>query len=165
MSSVQSFLRQRQTGQTLVTGPSPATALSYFVLQADASNYVGNYPPGVMLDASAQVVALLATNSITVGVNQAPVLRDMGKTIKATVGLTGTPGFFRAVQIINPSTVASATSQSNYGVIGSAGGFLPAGNAGDFGFGTYYIPIVVGGVIAGGGVALSAAGVTLGEQL
>ena len=163
MSSVQRFLRQRQTGQTLVTGPSPATALSYFVLQADASNYVGNYPPGVMLDASAQVAGLVVGNGGSTA--PAPVLRDMGKTIKATVGLTGTPGFFRAVQIISPSTVASATSQSNYGVIGSAGGFLPAGNAGDDGFGTYYIPIVVGGVIAGGGVALSAAGVTLGEQL
>ena len=164
MSSVQSFLRQRQTGQTLVTGPSPATVLSYFVLVADASNYVGNYPPGVMLDASAQVVGLVAIAGNGGSTAPAPVLRDMGKTIKATVGLTGTPGFFRAVQIISPSTVASATSSSNYGVIGSSGGFLPAGNAGDFGYATYYIPIVVGGVVASG-VALSAAGVTLGEQL
>jgi hypothetical protein len=164
MSSVQSFLRQRVTGSTLLAGPSPATPDSYFVLQADASNYVGNYPPGVMIDASAQVVALVAIAGNGGSTPPAPVLRDMGKTIKATVGLTGKPGFFRAVQIISPSNVASATAQSNYGVIGSSAGFLPAGNAGDDGYATYYIPIVVGGVVASG-VTLSTAGVKLGEQL
>ena len=163
MSSVQSFLRQRVTGSTLLTGPT--AALSYFVLVADASNYVGNYPPGVMIDATNQVNTLvgLAGNGGNTGV--APVLRDMGKTINARVGLTGTPGFFRAVQIISPSTVASATAQSNYGVIGSSAGFLPtSGNAGDDGYATYYIPIVVGGVVASG-VTLSAAGLKIGEQL
>jgi hypothetical protein len=164
MSSVQSFLRQRVTGSTLVPGPAPATALTYFVLQADASNYVGNYPPGVMIDASAQVATLVALAGNGGSTAPAPVLRDMGKTIKATFGLTGTPGFFRAVQIISPSGVAFPTSVSNYGVIGSAPGLLPAGNAGDDGYATYYIPIVVGGVIASG-VTLSSGGVKIGEQL
>lgn len=168
MSSVQRFLRQRQTGQTLVVGPSPSNSLTYFVLNTTGtSNYVGNYPPGVMVDASAQLAALLALQVPAMGGGSsttAPILRDMGKTISAAVGTSGTLGFFRAVQVLNPSSPASAISSTNFGVIGQVGGSLPSGNSGDSGYATYYIPILVGGVIASG-TTVSPAGVALGEQL
>lgn len=82
-----------------------------------------------------------------------PVLRDMGKTIYAGVSTNsgstiGTVGAFRAVQILNPVTVAAATSVTNFGVNGSVGGTIPSGNAGDDGYNTFYIPIVSGGVVA-----------------
>ena len=169
MSSVQRFLRQRQTGQTLVVGPNPNTVLTYFVLNTTGtSNYVGNYPPGVMVDASTQLATLLnaQTPAMSSGsTTTAPLLRDMGKTISATVGSSGTLGFFRAVQVLNPSFPASAISSTNFGVIGEVGGSLPSGNSGDSGYATYYIPIVVGGVIASGTSGVSTAGVALGEQL
>ena len=172
MSSVQRFLRQRQTGQTLVLGPDPsiATSFSYFVLNtAGTSNYVGNYPSGVMVDFTTQLVALMAAQNPAM--TGTPLLRDMGKTIKASLVPTvstipTTLGFFRAVQVLNPSSGTSLNS----GVIGSPGGGLPSGNSGDNGYATYYIPIVVGGVVASAAdgttpLTVSAAGFTLGEQL
>jgi hypothetical protein len=174
MSSVQSFLRQRQTGQTMLSGPNTTNTLTYFSFVASPGNYVGNYTPGVMVDATANVAGLLNTY----GVTGAPVLRDMGKTIKATVvtsgnvpNTTATPGFFREVQVLVPSTVQFPTSSTNNGVIGQLPGSLPsAGNAGDAGYATFYIPIVVGGVVAsnatgGAPLAISAAGLMVGEQL
>jgi hypothetical protein len=94
----------------------------------------------------------------------------MGKTIKAGIsaagtGLdTGSAGFFREVQVIAPTAVPFATSSTTFGVgvtgVGAGGGVpgsLPAaGNPGDFGYSTYYIPIVVGGVIAAGASASTA---------
>jgi hypothetical protein len=81
----------------------------------------------------------------------------MGKTIKAPIGVSGylninaTSGFFRAVQFISPVAAVSATGSTTFGVgIGSlAVGILPtAGNIGDTGYGTYYIPVVVYGTLA-----------------
>ena len=82
---------------------------------------------------------------------QGTLIRDMGKTIKAPITLLGTPGFFREVQLITPVALAGATASSTFGVgINSAGAqTLPAaGNVGDTGYGTYYIPIIIDGVIA-----------------
>ena len=178
MSSVSRFLRQRQTGQTMLSGPNPATANTYFTFVSGPGNYVGNYPPGVVRDASANVNGLL--DAITGAPVTAPILRDMGKTIQATVVTSGntipnnsvaTPGFFREVQVLIPSTVANATAVTNFGVIGEQPGSLPApgGNAGDAGYATFYIPIVVGGVVAsdttGAPLTVSAAGLMIGEQL
>ena len=108
----------------------------------------------------------------------------MGKTIFAAVGAGvtptagSTPGFFREVQVITPSTVATPTSVTNFGVgappvvLGGTGapGTSPAGNVGDAGYNTFYIPIIVGGVVASaaGGASplvVSAAGIKIGEQL
>lgn len=173
MTSVQSFLRQRQTGQTILSGPTTAGTETYFVLNTvGTGNFVGNYPPGVMVDATAQLAALLALPNN--GSASAPILRDMGKTISAALAPSGatatTSGFFRAVQVIVPSIVPSATSATNFGVIGSSGGVLPAGNSGDLGYATYYIPITVGSVVASNAagtaaLSISAAGLMLGEQL
>lgn len=177
MSSVSRFLRQRQTGQTMLQGPDPATALTYFTFVSGPGNYVGNYPPGVVRDASADVNGLLS--AVTGASVTAPILRDMGKTIKATVANSGnipnttaTPGFFREVQVLIPSTVANATAVTNFGVIGAQAGSLPfpGGNAGDGGYATFYIPIIVGGMVASiangsGPLTVSPAGLMIGEQL
>ena len=185
MTSVQRFLRQRSVGNTTLSVPStPGTSL--YVFLATGGNYVGNYPPGVMVTATAAGAAL--PTSFPTGT----VLRDMGKTIQASVSAgvspysdAGTPGFFREVQIVSPVTVATATSSTTFGDgIGSltpssgpvGAGNAPAsyptgaGNAGDDGYGTFYLPIVVGGVVASGpsgvGTAtLSATSLLLGNSL
>jgi hypothetical protein len=83
------------------------------------------------------------------------LIRDMGKTIKcvpsassAAPATGATSGFFREVQLIAPTTVASATASSNFGVIGTAAQSIPSGNVGDAGYGTFYIPIIIDGTIA-----------------
>ncbi len=138
MSSIQSFLRQRQLTTSFIDAP---TNNCYYNFVAGPGNYVGNYPPGYMQLASA------------LPVNKGTLLRDMGKTIKAPIGTNpnATAGFFRAVQFIFPIPASSATSSTTFGVgIGSSGaGVLPsAGNVGDTGYGTYYIPVVVDGTLA-----------------
>jgi hypothetical protein len=165
MSSVQSFLRQRVVGTTTLSPP----ASGYYTFVAGDGNYVGNYPPGYMVS---------ATTPDPLG---SAVLRDMGKTIKARIndnGVFGTPGFFREVQVIIPTTVASATASSTFGVgvgvntSGGVPGALPAaGNVGDAGYNTYYLPIVVGGVAPGTAatpslpVAIPAANLLVGNVL
>lgn len=178
MSSVSRFLRQRIVGNTLA--PYTAGELVY-VLIPGAGNYVGNYPnspfgasPGYVVQQSIQNLS-------------GAVYRDMGKTIYCAVGSNGTsgpsaqstPGFFREVQIITPSLVANPLAVTTFGVGGSGAnnaagtglpGALPAGgNTGDAGYSTFYIPIVVNGIVASGttGVALtpSIAGYKLSEQL
>lgn len=178
MSSTQRFLRQRVVSNTLLSASAltaPNTQL--YVMIAGASNYLGNYPNGVgwMVTASAAGAALPLLPA-------GAVLRDMGKTVYAGVSTsltaassTAKPGFFRVVQLLAPSTVASATASTSFGVgIGAAGAgtlpkALPSGNAGDDGYGTFYLPIVVDGVIASDatGTALTPLAVTplLGNQL
>ena len=178
MSSTQRFLRQRVVSNTLLSASAltaPNTQL--YVMIAGAGNYVGNYPNAVgwMVTASVAGAALPLLPSTA-------VLRDMGKTVYATVSAstsaasaTAKPGFFREVQIVVPSTVASATASTTFGVgLGAAGAgtlpaALPSGNAGDDGYGTFYLPIVVDGVIASDatGTALTPLAVTplLGNQL
>lgn len=182
MTSVQRFLRQRSVGNTTLSVPAnPSTSLYVFVASPD--NYVGNYPPGVMVRAFDVSPGLLPGAG---GFPAGTVLRDMGKTIKASVSLgvspysdAGYPGFFREVQIVVPYVLASATASTNFGVgVGEVGapsapvgaGNLPSGNSGDSGYGTFYLPIVVDGVVASGpsGVgtaALSATSLLLGNAL
>jgi len=96
-------------------------------------------------------MALAPTNPTAVAGPMGSLVRDMGKTIKAPISLTGTAGFFREVQMITPVTVASATASTTFGVGFNSRGAqnLPsAGNVGDTGYGTYYIPIIIDGVIA-----------------
>jgi len=100
----------------------------------------------------------LALTDIPPTVGQGTLIRDMGKTIKAvnvqatgTLNSAATPGFFREIQMITPVTIASATASSTFGVgfASQTGQTLPsAGNVGDTGYGTYYIPIVIDGTIA-----------------
>ena len=162
MSSVTRFLRQRQTGQTILPYDNGD---DLYVLVAAPSNYVGNYPPSAVVP---------STPSVPAG----SYYRDMGKTIYApvwanatTANNTAVPGYFRAVQLITPGYVAGAFGVGK-GMNGNGlPGQLPNGaNAGDMGYNTYYIPIVVDGRVATDStgtstLSVSAAGVALGEQL
>jgi hypothetical protein len=174
MSSVQTFLRQRNTGQTLL--PLAGNEALY-VMFPGVGNYVGNYPTAPTATNPGAVVSVGAPSLRN---DTQYYLRDMGKTIFAALGTAAgpsagqTPGYFREVQVITPSTVASATSSVTFGVgappviasnLGIPGTLpAPGGNAGDSGYNTFYIPIVVGGVIASG-VSLSPAGIRISEQL
>jgi len=155
MSSTQSFIRQRSQANTIFQapvappGPGPVAAGCYYVFVAGPGNYVGNYPPGYM-------------QAVDIPTGKGSLIRDMGKTIKAVIGssdlpvpvlATATAGFFRQIQFIDPQAAVSATGSTTFGVgIGSQGaGYLPqpaGGNAGDAGYGTYYIPIIVDGTLA-----------------
>jgi len=140
MSSIQSFLRQRNVANSIFQAPT-APANCYYVFVAGPGNYVGNYPPGYMVQLD------------EVPVDRGDLLRDMGKTIKAPIGdnVNAKSGFFREVQFIAPQAAVSATGSTTFGVgSGSQGaGVLPsAGNAGDAGYGTYYLAIVVDGTLA-----------------
>jgi hypothetical protein len=153
MSSIQSFLRQRNVANSLLQAP---VNNCYYTFVAGSGNYVGNYPPGYMVLADASIATAAA-------VSPGLLIRDMGKTIKAPIGvLANTPilnpaateGFFREVQLINPVAAVSATGSTTFGVGngvagGAAAGTLPsAGNAGSDGYGTFYIPIVIDGTLA-----------------
>jgi hypothetical protein len=178
MSSVTRFLRQRETGQTLL---KYTAGDQLFVMIPGSGNYVGNYPNSPFGQFPGYVVQQTNVNSLTNA-----VYRDMGKTIYCSVGTTSAaptsaarPGYFREVQILVPSLVANPLSVTNFGVGGSGAltvwgtglpGTLPAGgNAGDAGYATFYIPIVVGGVVAsndtGTALVVSDAGLRIGEQL
>ncbi len=141
MSSIQSYLRQRSQTSTFFQAP---TNPCYYIFVAGPGNYVGNYPPGYMS------LAAEAENIQTAGC----LIRDMGKTVKATWGFgdNATPGFFRAVQLISPVAAVSATGSTTFGVgLGGNGtlpGTTPPGNAGYNGYGTYYIPILIDGILA-----------------
>ena len=160
MTSVQKFLRQRHVPNTILQAP---TNDCYYVFVAGSGNYVGNYPPGYM--------QLAAANPVSIG--QGTLIRDMGKTIQAPISANsgstfGTYGFFREVQLLNTAamSVSSATASVTFGVgtAASAGQTQPAGNVGDDGYGTYYIPIVVDGVLAST-AALPTSYLPLGGQL
>jgi hypothetical protein len=142
MSSIQSFLRQRNVANSIFQAPT--TEGCYYVFVAAPGNYVGNYPPGYMVAVEGLPQQM------------GPLVRDMGKTIKAPIGtgnIAATSGFFREIQFINPQPAVSATGSTTFGVgVGTnstGAGVLPsAGNAGDSGYGTYYLAIVVDGTLA-----------------
>lgn len=139
MSSIQSFLRQRNQATSLLQAPTNAC---YYVFVAGPGNYIGNYPPGYM-----QLAAALPAP------DAGSLIRDMGKTIKAPIGtnVAATAGFFREVQLITPVAAVSATGSTTFGVgLNSAGAAVQpgAGNVGDAGYGTYYIPIIIDGTLA-----------------
>jgi hypothetical protein len=163
MSSVTRFLRQRVVGTTTLSASS--AQLYIFIAGAGAtgsganallaqSNYVGNYPPGYLV--AGPTVANLQVAAQGGLIN--PILRDMGKTIRASLATAtdgqtlGAPGFWRQVQVLDPSVVSSPTASTNFGVTGQAPGNRPtlsSGNVGDDGYNTYYIPIEVNGVVPG----------------
>lgn len=135
MSSIQRFLKQRNLATSIIQAPDNDC---YYIFVAAPGNYVGNYPPGYMQLASVNPALI----------PQGTLLRDMGKTIKAPIGTnpSATAGFFQEVQFIAPQP-----SSGTFGVgQGSQGaGTLPsAGNAGDAGYGTYYLATAIDGTLA-----------------
>jgi hypothetical protein len=161
MSSVTRFIRQIPVSTTYYDAANAATNAYAFIPRGD--NYVGNYPPGAMQLAAATAVAGTAGANLNgaingAGVTNASILRDLGKTIYATiVGADGvTPssplvaGYFREVQLIKPLPIGSAPvanaiggsliggpNGTNFGVVGESPGYL-----------TFYIPVTVAGVRA-----------------
>lgn len=143
MSSVQSFLKQRTAGAHLYT----YSATDLYVLVAGSGNVVGNYANDVgFMVTLAQAAASAGMTGIP---SAAPVIiRDLGKTVKATVSSSvsvptvgAVAGYFRQVQCLSP-TLASLT----FGVNGQQAGTFPsAGNPGDKGFNTFYVPVMIGG--------------------
>jgi hypothetical protein len=156
MSSIQSFLRQRNPATSL-TKP-PGNNGCYYTFVADNGNYVGNYPPGYMVPVAVTVIPANIDTYINV------LMRDMGKTIKAPLGViantpivnpAATSGFFREIQLIE--AFGAGTAQGNtFGVGNQFSGNAAGPNAGNAGYGTYYIPTVIDGTLAtdgAGGVA------------
>lgn len=159
MSSVQSYLRQRVVGTTTFNAPTSMQLYEFVagngaagttaLAAVAAGNYVGNYPPGYLV--TGPLVSALTATAQGGLVN--PILRDLGKTIYAPLGLPnagptlfGTAGYWRAVQVLDPSLVTTGNS----GVTGALPGVKPFGsNSGDKGYNTYYIPIVVNGLAPG----------------
>ena len=151
MTSRQKMLRQRDQATSFLQAPASDT---FYVLVAGPSNIVGNYP---RYGITAQSYMLPAVNLV---IPEGTLIRDMGKTISAYSLPAGSTGFFRAVQLIRPVAAESATASTTFGVgIGSQGASTQstAGNTGDFGYGTYYLPIVMNdGAIASVGDIISA---------
>jgi hypothetical protein len=160
MSSVQGFLRQRVIGARALL----VDLTNLYVMVPTAGNYVGNYPPAVMVSLATAGASVLGLPGATTA-----YARDMGKTVVAgvatsTAGTTvGTVGAFRQVQLLKPVTVQYPTSVTNLGVLGQ-----PAGtwSVGDSGYNTFFIPEVLGGVLAstavvGGGTAVTQNSATL----
>ena len=166
MSSVTRFLRQIPTGQQLYAqgGTSGAADLATIANAAcefipTAANYVGNYPPGYVIKASAAVVA--AINDAANGYTQTfPIVRDMGKTIFAEIsnattatptaaatGASGNFGYFRQIQVLVPQPISA-----NQGFIGGPSGsvFGVVGGSPDTysQYLTVYVPTSVAGVYA-----------------
>jgi hypothetical protein len=152
MSSIGSSLRQIPLATTyynpyeiiqdVVTNGINQTHVYEFV--ADSGNYVGNYPPGYMQPASAELVQ----NIDNVGFKKDVTLRDMGKTIYARDGNkpTANKGYFRQVQLIVPKEISltqgflGGVNGTTFGVIG--GPLIPDNYTNYL---TFYIPVSIGG--------------------
>ena len=169
MSSVTRFIRQIPVSTTYydagsIVNPSSGaiTTTNVYEFVPDGGNYVGNYPPGVVIACSAQLSAALAQAVQGVvaagGSASAFVLRDMGKTIKAPLTTaTGSVSFFRQVQLLNPTPLSASQGSigglggSTFGVLG--GNYIPDNYTN---FLTFYIPVTVAGVRAAAGTAVYA---------
>lgn len=160
MSSVTRFIRQIPVSTTYYSAAlvvaTPGSLVFEFI--NDSGNYVGNYPPGYVLPASAALVQAILQASQAAGGPDAFVLRDMGKTIYASYGAsnaaqdprlqpsTANFGYFRQVQLLRPTAIVAnnfigGIGGSNFGVLG--GQNVPD-NYTDFM--TFYIPVSVAGV-------------------
>jgi hypothetical protein len=93
----------------------------------------GNYPGSV---AAIDAGTAAAVANMTLGSN-VYLLRDMGKTIKATVSGQSVPTFFREVQVLNPVSYVSTA-----GVAGPDYNNLSA-------YFTFYVPVAMPGFSSG----------------
>jgi hypothetical protein len=158
MSSVTRFLKQVSPSEQFIAAPAALATLAGQACEfiPSSANVVGNYPPGYIIAAEASTQA--AIQAITSGRAQTLcVLRDMGKVVfaplasslaNAQAGVSsGTSGYFRQVQLLLPQPISNSQ-----GFIGGANGHL-FGNQGGAAavydpYMTFYLPVVVGGVLA-----------------
>jgi len=136
MSSVQRFIRQINHDSMYFSAAAVVSnaATVAFDFTPSSSNVVGNYPPGYMTAAGSGALATLiaqANAAATGGV----ILRDMGKTVQAVVGSSGTVlAFYRQVQLISLLSTSVGGVQGGVNVPTAGSDYL-----------TFYIPISVAG--------------------
>lgn len=152
MSSVTRFLRQVPTGVGLV---NPSSLISNALDFVPASgNYVGNYPPGLMVPASETGLATVLSENNDVELPGFSVIRDMGKTVlcpyAATVGATPqNVAYFRQYQLLRVNPISATqgflggVNGSNFGVVGPSAATVPGTST----YATFYLPTVVAGVL------------------
>ena len=150
MSSVTRFIRQIPAQASLLNAATVAAAPGSLVyeLVPDASNVIGNYPPGYVQIASAPLIVAINEAVNAAGGASNLILRDMGKTILAPFNsASGNKGFFRQVQLLRPAAL-SASQGFNGGSAGSTFGVLGAANTPDAytDYLTFFIPVSVAGV-------------------
>jgi len=148
MSSVTRFIRQINTSNAYVNAATvAATPATYaYELVPDAGNVVGNYAPGHMQAASANLIAAVAALVSAAGGASHLVLRDMGKTVRAPVtSASGAIGYFRQVQLLAP---VGEDNGFLGGVNGSVGGISGGSPDNYSNYLTFYVPVVVYGVNA-----------------
>jgi len=143
MSSVTRFIRQINNNNAFVkaTDLVAAPATYVFELVPADGNVVGNYAPGYMQAGSASL-----RGAITAAAGSNPVLRDMGKTVRAPLGsASGAIGYFRQVQLLVP---AGEAGKFIGGPSGNAGGVVGSSPDAYSPYMTFYVPVVVYGVNA-----------------
>ena len=155
MSSVTRFIRQVPLSTTYYNAATVVGASSTLVFEfvPSGSNYVGNYPVagstsgGYVQTASAALQAAIAQAVNAAGAAGNLVLRDMGKTIFASLTAGTNFAYYRQVQLLLPSQLSS-TQGAIGGVSGSTFGVLGAANTPDnyTDYLTFYIPVTVAGV-------------------
>jgi len=148
MSSVTRFIRQINNSNSYVSAATvAATPGTYaYELNPSAGNVVGNYAPGYMSAASANLIAAVAALVASAGGATSLVLRDMGKTVRAPVSsLSGSIGYFRQVQLLSPRGESNGFLGGSSGNVGGVLGGSPNANSPYL---TFYIPVVVYGVNA-----------------
>jgi len=165
MSSVTRFLKQVTPGLNVLAPPLLANIYEFV---PSSSNYVGNYPPGGMVQAvnDSALLAYLtdAAGLYPDGVASGVVARDMGKTIKASIASTpanaaastfvaDTENHFRMIQLLRPK---AGNTDGAFGVQGSN---MYPNQYTDYV--TVYVPVCV--VYSGG--LVSASSVLVGGQM
>jgi len=144
MSSVTRFIRQINNNNAYVAASAAllaAPATYAFELVPDAGNVVGNYAPGFMRAAPSSLI-----NAIDALKLANPVLRDMGKTVRAPLGsASGAIGYFRQVQLLVPSGESGNFIGGPSGHVGGVVGGSPDAYSPYL---TFYVPVVVYGVNA-----------------
>ncbi len=139
MSSVTRFLRQIPTGLQYYAVPSNLTGVVYVPVDGSSPTVVND--PAVTSYPSA--VAQSSAVVTAIGLLTDPILRDMGKTIKA-VDATPNNGnvvrYFRAYQVLVPQAATTPISP-NDGVVGSPS--LPVAYAPYY---TIYMPVTIAGM-------------------
>jgi len=133
MSSITRFIKQVPSSSSYLSASALTTSNVYEFVKS-ASNVVGNYPPGFVQTLATAGTALPAY----------PMARDLGKTIFAQVGSSGNYGWFRQIQLLNPAPITSfigGATGSTFGVV-----FGSAAPDAYTSYGTFYIPITIGGM-------------------
>jgi hypothetical protein len=152
MSSVTRFIRQGFANNQYYSAATVAANNTTHVYEFNSTSGNGNvnYPPGFMSVSSAALRTAIDQAVHAAGGAANLLLRDMGKTIRAPVtSLTGDIGYFRQVQLVNPSAMtvaqnfAGGSAGNRFGVLGA-----PATPNALTNYLVFYVPIAVAGVSA-----------------